>query len=83
MRDSKPQRDVQQHKSLNAIRIAVNRNKHINERSKQTFPTISFKCHINSLKVCYPFARFVSMSSIYELMTIKLINLRKNNEKVV
>ena len=79
MRDSKPQCAVQEHKSLNAIRIPINRNKHINERSKQTFPTISFKCHKNTLKVCFPLARFVSMSSIYELMTIKLINLSKNN----
>ena len=42
MRDKKPQRCVQQHKSLNAIRNARNRNKHINEGSKQTFPTVFF-----------------------------------------
>ena len=37
MRDSKPQRCVQQHKSLKATRNLTNRDKHINEASKQTF----------------------------------------------
>ena len=37
MRDSKPQRCVQQHKSFKVTRNATNRNKHINEASKQIF----------------------------------------------
>ena len=41
VRDSKPQRCVQQHKSLKVPRNATNRNKHINEASKQTLANIS------------------------------------------
>ena len=37
MCDSKPQRYVQQHKSLKGTRNAINRDKHINEASKQIF----------------------------------------------
>ena len=37
MRDSKPQRCVQHHKSLKVTQNAINRHKHINEASKQTF----------------------------------------------
>ena len=37
MRDSKPQRCVQHHKSLKVTQNALNRDKHINEASKQTF----------------------------------------------
>ena len=37
MRDSKPQRCVQQHKSFKVTRNAPNPNKHINEASKQAF----------------------------------------------
>ena len=69
MRNSKPQRCIQQHKSLKMTRNPTNRDKHINEASKQTFPAISFKCHVNTRKVCFVIGRFVSMSSIFELMT--------------
>ena len=37
MRDSKPQRFVQQHKSLKVTQIATNRHKHINEVWKKKF----------------------------------------------
>ena len=37
MRDSKPQRCIQQHKSLKVTRNATNQDKHINEASKETF----------------------------------------------
>ena len=43
MRDSKPQCCVQQQKSLKVNRNATNRNKHINEASKQTFAINLFK----------------------------------------
>ena len=47
-RDSKPQRCVQQHKWLKVTRNAVNRDKHINEASKQTFLTIFSKYDANT-----------------------------------
>ena len=37
MRDSKPQRCVQHHKSLEVTQNAINRDKPINEAFKQTF----------------------------------------------
>ena len=43
MRDSKPQRCVQQHKSFKVARNAKNPNKHINEASKQAFANNLFK----------------------------------------
>ena len=43
MRDSKPQRCVQQHESLKVTRNATNREKHINETLKQAFATNLFK----------------------------------------
>ena len=43
MRDSEPQRCVQQHKSLKVTRNATNRDKRINEASKQTFANNLFK----------------------------------------
>ena len=69
MRDSKAQRCVQQQKSLKLTQIATKRDKHINEASKQTFLTIFSKCHVNTRKVCFLVGKFVSMSSIYNLMT--------------
>ena len=39
--------------------------KHWNE----PFPAIFFKCHVNTCKVCFPIKRFVSMSSIHELLS--------------
>ena len=43
MRDSKPQRCVQQPKSLKATRNPTNPDKHINEAPKQTFANNFFK----------------------------------------
>ena len=43
MRDSKPQRCVQHHKLLKVTRNAINRDKHINEASKQTFANNLFE----------------------------------------
>ena len=42
-RESKPQRCVQQHKLLKVTRNATNRDKHINEASKQIFANNLFK----------------------------------------
>ena len=69
MRDSKPQRCVRQHKSLKIPRNAPNWDKHINETLKQTFANNHFNYHANTRKVCFAIRRFVSIFSIYELMT--------------
>ena len=69
MRDSKQQRCVQKHASLKVARKATNGDKHINEESKQTLPTISSKYLLNTGKVCFRFGTFTSMLSIYEIMT--------------
>ena len=60
MRDSKPQRSVQQLKSLKVTRNATNRDKHINEASKQTFADnlfkMSCKCTqgmLSNWKICF------------------------------
>ena len=68
MRDSKPQRCVQQHKSLEVTGNATNQDKHIYEASKQFLPAISSRYHGNTRKVCYSIGRFVSMSSTYKLI---------------
>ena len=54
MRDSKPQRRVQQLMMLKVTQNATNQDKHINEASKQTLPTISSKHHVNTRKVSFP-----------------------------
>ena len=67
MRDSKPQRCVQQHKLLKVTRNATNRDRHINEASKQFFfPTVCSKLHVNTRKVWFPFGKVLSICSIYE-----------------
>ena len=43
MRDSKPQRCVQRHKSLKVTKNATNRDKHIMETSKRNFANNPFK----------------------------------------
>ena len=60
MRDSKPQRCVQQHKSLQVTQNATNRDKHINEASKQTFANNLFKMSckytqgmLSNWKICF------------------------------
>ena len=50
MRNSKPQRCVQQPKSLKATRNPTNRDKHINEASKQTFANNLFKISCKYMK---------------------------------
>ena len=70
MRDSKPQRCVQQHKLLKMTQSATNRDNHINEASKQTFANNLFIYHVNASKVCFPNKRFVSMFRITNLGTI-------------
>ena len=78
MRDSK-----QQHKLLKVTRNTTNRDKHINEASKQALPTIFSNYHVNTRKICFSNGRFVSMSSIYELrmkfcvIWAKLVKLHK------
>ena len=62
--DSKPQ-----HKSLKVTRIATNRNNYINEASKPNFANIFFKLSYHTRKVCFSMERFVSLSSINEIMT--------------
>ena len=81
MRDSKPQRDVQQHKLLEMPKIATNREKHINDASKQTFADNLFKmsfhytqCMFSNWKICF---------NVINIRTYdkKLCNLSKKNEK--
>ena len=81
MRDMEPQRCVPHHKSLKVTRNATNRNKHLNEASKQTLPTISSKSYVITRKVCFPIGRIVAMSSIYDGVT-KSFALCKNVMKL-
>ena len=60
MRDSKPQRCVQQHKSLKVTRNATNQVKHINEASKQIFAYsyVKISCKytqsmLSNWKICF------------------------------
>ena len=69
MRDSKPQRFVQQHKSLKVTQIATNRGKHINEAWKKIFARNLSLISCKYMKIMFSVRRFVSMSSIYELKT--------------
>ena len=60
MRDSKPQRWIQQHKSLKVTRNATNGDKHINEATKQIFANNLFKISrkytqgmLSNPKICF------------------------------
>ena len=60
MRDNKPQRCVQQHKSLKVTRNTTNRDKHINETSKQAFANNLFNISckytqsmLSNWKICF------------------------------
>ena len=82
MRDSKPQRCLQQHKSLKVTRNATNQNKHINEASKQIFSDNLFKISCNYTqgmlllwKICF---NFMNIRTYDE----SLCNLGKFNEFV-
>ena len=81
-RDSKPQRCVQQHNSLELKRNAKNRNKHINEASKQTFANILAKIlctnmpnMLSNWKICL---KIINISNYDQ----SLSNLRKVSENV-
>ena len=69
MRDSRPQRCVQQHKSLKVTQNATNRGKHIHEASKQSFANNLFKISLKYTQGMFSNWKFVSMFSITELMT--------------
>ena len=82
MRESKSQRCVQQHKSLKVTGNATNRDKHINEASKQTFANNLFKISCNDTqgmlsngKICF---------NVFNIRTDdeSLCNLIKINETV-
>ena len=82
MRDSKPQRCVQQHKSLKVTRNATNRDKHINEASKQTFANnlIKMSCKytqgmLSNWKICL---NIINIRTYDEI----LCNLSKLSETV-
>ena len=62
--DSKPQ-----HRLLKVTKIATNRNNYINEASKPNFANIFFKLSYHTRKACFSMGRFVSLSSINEIMT--------------
>ena len=60
MRNSKSQHDVQLHKFFEDTGIATNRDKHINEASKQTYANNLFKisfnytqCLFSNWKICF------------------------------
>ena len=80
MRDSKPQRCVQQNKSLKVTPNATNRDKYINEASKQIFAKslIKISCNYTQdmpsiLKICF---------YVFNIRTFDefLCNLSKFNE---
>ena len=62
--DSKPQ-----HKSLKVTRNATNWKQLHKWTIKTKFANTFFKLLYNTRKVCFPIGRFVSMSSIYKIMT--------------
>ena len=83
MRDSKLQCFVQQHKPIKVPRNATNRDKHINEESKQTFAynpfKISCKCPqgmLSNWKICF---NVINIRTYYEL----LCDSSKINETVM
>ena len=83
MRDSKPHRCVQQHKSLKMRHNATIRNKHINEASKQTFANNLFKIlfkgaqnMLSNSKVCF---NFINIRT-YDM---EMCNLSKLKETVM
>ena len=70
MGDSKPQRCVQQHKSLKVTRNATNRDKRTNEASKQTFANNLFKMSCKYMQ---------SMLSNWKIC-LNIINIRAYDE---
>ena len=70
MRNSKPQRCVQQHKSLKVTRNATNADKQINEASKQFFANNLFKISCQYTQ---------SMLSFYK-SCLNVLNVQSNGE---
>ena len=82
MRDSKPQRCVQQHKLLKMTQSATNRDNHINETSKQSFAYDFFK-----ISCKYSQAMFSNWKIFFNVFNIRnyddfLCNLSKFVEAV-
>ena len=70
MRDSKPQRCVQHHKSLKVTQNPINRDKHINEAFKQIFANDLVKISYKNMQgKPFNWNVFVSMYSHNELLT--------------
>ena len=81
MRDSKPQRSVQQHKSLKVTRNATNRHKHINEALNQILTNNLFKISckytqgmLSNWKICFNVFNIRS----YEEFLCNLSKINKN-----
>ena len=97
MRDIKPQRCVQHHKSLKVTRNATNRDKHINQASQQTIPNnyfkMSCKCTqglLSNWKICFtigsfPIGRFSKTATKLKVGEgrWKLSNFTKNRLEVI
>ena len=89
MRDSKPQRCILQHKSLNVTQNATNGNKRINEVSKQVFANNLFKISINYTQgininlfqledLCQCF-EYTNLGRFFWVFSAKLTKLSKND----
>ena len=83
MRDSKPQPCFEQHKSLKVTQNATNRDKHINETSKQIFANNLFKVSSKytqgmfpNWKICF---NVINDRTYHELLG----NLSKSNDTVI
>ena len=70
MRDNKPQRCIEQHKSLKVTRNHTNRDKRINEASKQTFANNLFKISCKYMQ---------SILSNWKIC-LNIINIRTDDE---
>ena len=83
MSDSKPQRCVQQHKSLKMTRNAAKRNKHINEASKQTLANNLLKISCKYMQGM--FSDWEIRFNVINIRTydINLCNLRKYNKTLM
>ena len=81
MRDSKPQRCVQQEKSLKVTRNATHKNKHINEASKQILPTVSSKCHIVHARYAFQLEDLLHCLQYTNLRQM-FVKFEQNNETV-
>ena len=82
MRDSKPQRRVQQHMLLKVTQNETNRDKHINEASKQTFANNLFKTSCKYMQGML--SNWKIYFNVFNIQTYDefLCNLSKINETV-